>query len=413
VSTPDANPGHLVRRRTAGLSVLAFVLIGSYELARTAGESLFLAEFQEAGLPWVWLAVAVAAALAVAVVQRYNTKVPLLRLLGAASLVATALLLLLLLGMQAGLQSATFLLYVWKDVYVVVLVELFWSHANLTFDLKSARRTYWFFCMMGSLGGAAGNLLTGELAGHFGTAATLWALPVLLIGTAAGCFWAQPGQTPLPLPRPQVRAGPAPSGPARGFFRRHPDVVLLIGLVASVQLALTLLDYHYNGVLRTQFPDTDERTRVVGWVYSAINLGAFVLQASTGPILLLLDVSGTLLLNPAILGVTLFSFLLAPHFALLAAAKVLSKALDYSLFRAAKELFYIPLAEEARLLGKPLVDMLTYRVAKAGASLLLLGLGALAITTWALPISLACTVVWLVLAVVAGRRHRRRVSSEV
>ena len=401
----DAPP----RRRVAGLSLLAFVLIGSYELARTAGESLFLAEFQEAGLPWVWLAVAVAAALAVAVVQRYNTKVPLLRLLGAASLVAAALLLLLLLGMQAGLRAATFLLYVWKDVYVVVLVELFWSHANLNFDLKSARRTYWFFCMMGSLGGAAGNLLTGELAGYFGTAATLWALPVLLLGTAAGCFWAQPGQTPPR--RPPAPNGPAPTGPARGFLRRHPDVVLLIGLVASVQLALTLLDYHYNGVLRAQFPDTDERTRVVGWVYSAINLGAFILQASTGPILLLLDVSGTLLLNPALLGATLLSFLLAPHFVLLAAAKVLSKALDYSLFRAAKELFYIPLTEEARLLGKPLVDMLTYRVAKAGASLLLLGLGAFAITTWALPISLGCTVIWLLLAVVAGRRHRHRVNA--
>lgn len=395
------------RRQVAGLSLLAFVLIGSYELARTAGESLFLAEFQEAGLPWVWLAVALAAALAVAVVQRYNTRVPLLRLLGAASLVATALLLLLLFGMQAGLQAATFLLYVWKDVYVVVLVELFWSHANLSFDLKTARRTYWFFCMMGSLGGAAGNLLTGELAGHFGTAATLWALPVLLLGTAAGCFWAQPGLTRAP--RPSAPTGPTPPGPDRGLLRRHPDVLLLIGLVASVQLALTLLDYHYNGVLRAQFPDTDERTRVVGWVYSAINLGAFLLQASTGPILLLLDVSGTLLLNPALLGATLLSFLLAPHFVLLAAAKVLSKALDYSLFRAAKELFYIPLAEEARLLGKPLVDMLTYRVAKAGASLLLLGLGALAITTWALPISLACTVVWLLLAVIAGRRHRRRV----
>lgn len=401
----DAHP----RRRVAGLSLLAFVLIGSYELARTAGESLFLAEFQEAGLPWVWLAVAVAAALAVALVQRYNTKVPLLRLLGAASLVATALLLLLLLGMQAGLQAATFLLYVWKDVYVVVLVELFWSHANLNFDLKTARRTYWFFCMMGSLGGAAGNLLTGELAGHFGTASTLWALPVLLIGTAAGCFWAQPGQaTP---PRSPAPTGPALASPARGLLRRHPDVLVLIGLVASVQLALTLLDYHYNGVLRAQFPDTDERTRVVGWVYSAINLGAFILQASTGPILLLLDVSGTLLLNPALLGATLLSFLLAPHFVLLAAAKVLSKALDYSLFRAAKELFYIPLAEEARLLGKPLVDMLTYRVAKAGASLLLLGLGAFAITTWALPISLACTVAWLVLAWLAGRRHRRRVNA--
>lgn len=396
------------RRRIFGLSVLAFVLIGGYELARTAGESLFLAEFQEAGLPWVWLAVAAGAALAVAAVRAASSRLPTLRLLGVAAALAAALLVGLLLAMQAGLRSATFLLYVWKDVYVVVLVELFWAHANATFDLTKARRTYWFFCMMGSLGGAAGNLLAGELAGPLGTQAPLYALPLILLLTAGGCGWVA-RNTPRPTPGPTLAGTTTPTpGPALpGRF--NPDIALLILMVASVQLALTLLDYSYNGVLRAEFPDTDRRTRVVGWVYSAINLGAFALQAATGPILALLEVRGTLLLNPALLGSTLLAFLLAPHFTLLAAAKVLSKALDYSLFRAAKELFYIPLPAEVRQRGKPLVDMLTYRVAKAGASGLLLGLGALGLARWSLGLAFGFTGLWGALAWIAGRRHHRRV----
>ena len=52
--------------------------------------------------------------------------------------------------------------------------------------------------------------------------------------------------------------------------------------------------------------------------------------------------------------------------------KVASKSLDYSIFRAAKELLYLPLSQAEKTQGKALIDMLTYRVAKGGASVLLL-----------------------------------------
>ena len=58
-----------------------------------------------------------------------------------------------------------------------------------------------------------------------------------------------------------------------------------------------------------------------------------------------------------------------------------SKAFDYSLFRSAKEMLYIPLSYEEKTRGKALIDMLAYRVAKGGASLLVAAMLALGIAS--------------------------------
>ena len=108
---------------------------------------------------------------------------------------------------------------------------------------------------------------------------------------------------------------------------------------------------------------------------------------------------------PGILGATLLAFLVAPHVALLAAAKVLSKVLDYSLFRATKELLYIPLTYAEKTQGKAVIDMLTYRVAKGGASLLLLAVVALdtpRVVGW---LTLGVIATWVFVSVGLARRY--------
>ena len=87
--------------------------------------------------------------------------------------------------------------------------------------------------------------------------------------------------------------------------------------------------------------------------------------------------------------------------------KVASKAFDYSLFRAAKEILYIPLSHPERTQGKTFVDMMAYRMAKAER----------AHSCWrswpwpallALAVTIACLLLWIWLTLQLNRRHSAR-----
>ena len=99
-------------------------------------------------------------------------------------------------------------------------------------------------------------------------------------------------------------------------------------------------------------------------------------------------------------------------FATVLVLKISAKSLDYSLFRVAKELLYIPLDYEHKYKAKAFIDMFLYRFAKAPASLLLKGLllifgaGHLSVFFGAI---LAVTVLWIT-AVLELTRLRRSAS---
>ena len=80
-----------------------------------------------------------------------------------------------------------------------------------------------------------------------------------------------------------------------------------------------------------------------------------------------------------------------------AIAKVASKALDYSVFRAGKEILYIPLSYDEKTRGKAIVDMLTYRVAKGGASMALAGLELLGGVMLIAGTTLGIIAIWIAL----------------
>jgi ATP:ADP antiporter, AAA family len=388
--------------RAAGIavSVLAFVVLFGYAIARPSIESLFLEAHGSAALPWAWLGVAAGAAVAVAAYGRATARRPLGVVL-AATIAASALVLVVLLAAGGGGTTA-YLLYVWKDVHVVLLIEALWSFANTIFSERTARWAYGLFCAAGSLGGISGNLAVGRLSTALGgTARALWVeLPVFAAELAIAAWLARAAGNP----RPRARAA-GTIAEAVALFRRERFLLWLLGLVATVQIVVTLVDYLFAGAAVAAYPATDARTAFLGHVYAAVDLGSLVLQVGTAGALRLLGLGGTLLSFPALLGATLLAFAATPAVAVVAAAKWTSKALDYSLFRAAKEILYIPLDYEAKTRGKAIVDILGYRLAKAAASALVLLAAALA--SWAvLAATLALVALWTGITVGVIRRRR-------
>ena len=64
------------------------------------------------------------------------------------------------LALQAQLPGARYAIFVYKDVYIVLVLEAFWTFANSVFPLRSARRTYGFILAAGSIGSSAGARLS-------------------------------------------------------------------------------------------------------------------------------------------------------------------------------------------------------------------------------------------------------------
>jgi ATP/ADP translocase len=394
----------LSARNLAGLAVMGFLILASYSIARPATESLFLEAFGKEGLPRVWLAVAAGIVLAVFAYNRYAATVPLPRLFMYVALASGAVLTALLLAFRVWPVGCAFLLYVWKDVYIVVLVEIFWSYANASFRASSATWLYGFFLLVGQGGSYAGNRAVGWLAtGALGTTGSLWLVLPLLLGAVLGLG--------------SVRGVPIPERPKAEFheslrvFRTSHVLLLLTALIGVVQLCINLIDYQFSGAVHAAFADADERTRAIGAVYGRIDIGALALQLACGPILKTIGVHATLLAIPACMALTLAAYWVAPSLQMLAWLKVASKVFDYSLFRAAKEILYLPMSYREKTQGKAIVDMLTYRVAKAGASFLLLLLIYLQAQGFAHFLTALLLIAWLWLTWRVTRWHRRALRS--
>lgn len=385
------------------LLAIAVLVMASYGFARPAVESLFVDRYGSRNLPWAYLAVAVSVVFVTAGYNRLAARMSLAQLWPVALALATATLVVFWVAERAGIRPAAYALFVWKDVYIVVVVELFWSIANVTFPIRQARWIYGLFLAAGSAGSIIAELWVGELAGAVGTSTSvLAAIPLLL---AAALLAPR-----LPVPaRLRPTPGAIPGVLSRGLevLRGSRYLLVLLGLIGTVQIAITVIDYQYNVALEAHFPDIDARTDVGGKVYAAINTIALGLQLASGPLLRFVGVPLIILAMPLLLLLGLAGFAVASRFATMVAVKVASKALDYSLGRAAKEILYIPLTYREKTEGKAIVDLLTYRVAKGAASLLLIWLTATELGGGAVLVLLfALLGLWLVFAAILAARFK-------
>lgn len=395
--------------RIIALNFLAFCIMLSYSIARPATESLFLEAHTAEQLPIVWLLLAVAVTVTVAGFSRLLAKLELIKLFGLTAVGSAVLLALLLLGRLAHVPFMNYGLYLWKDIYIVLLVETFYSYTNAVYPIKRARWLYGVFGFVSTLGSFVGHTILTNTAELLGTANTLWMVMPIMVVIWIVC---QPFSRHMGARRPEESA----TSKAMGFgealkvIRRSSYLFLLVLLIAVIQISVNLVDYEFNRFMLDAFPVTDERTAMISQVYRAVDVATLVLHALTGPILRLAGVPLVLLAVPLFLALSVGAFLAVPRFLTVALMKVASKCFDYTIFRAAKEMLYIPLSYEEKTQGKSIIDVLTYRVAKGGASLVLLGFQRLALAALVTPMTLGLIAVWLGVTAIVARRFRQKVS---
>ena len=151
------------RRALTCLSLIAALILLSYSVARGPSESLFLKYHDRAQLPGLWIEMGLAVIFLVSIYNRLLNYVSLYRLFHLSFWVTALLFGILLSGWlpltersyEVWGQSFPFgpvtLLRIWCDLYIVLLVETFWSLSNLHFSLKSATLIYGFLGMVSAI----------------------------------------------------------------------------------------------------------------------------------------------------------------------------------------------------------------------------------------------------------------------
>ena len=388
------------------MAAIGLLSLFSYEIARPTIKTLFQQSYGAENEPWAWIGMGFAVTVVVMLYGRAAQKLS-LNALGVRSILwIIAVFLILTAGVTLEVPGAVFALYIWKDIYIVLIIELFWSFANSSLRFGSAKWLYGVFCFLGGIGAALGGTVTIQLAEmDFGLVNSLMfvLLPLIL---CAIC----------PRFCPQVARRTAEEKPSfsAGFqtVKNSDYLGLLLAVIVLSQVCITLVDYDFSVLFQTLYSDASARQAELSEVYRWINLSAMGLQLITGVILVILRLQGTLIMIPSVLGASIALFLFAPALGLSLASimvftKIASKAMDYSIFRATKELLYLPLSIKERVEGKAVVDVMGYRVAKAGASALVLFVTPIVTVPYiSSMMALVVAAIWCVLVVRLVSRHR-------
>ncbi len=385
-------------------SILQMCIIASYGFARPVTDSLFLEHHTSQSLPKVFLLSALATAFAMMVYNHFNTRYSLLKLLGCSALISIAFMLLGLFCYHEKVPGAAYMLYVWREVYMVLLVEIFWSLADTLFSIKTARKSYGLVLAMGSVAGFAVNWLVGSLSVAYGsTMALLGVVPCLgLCALLTWIFSKNLGGTPVFVKKTDKTL----RWQSLSVVKHSRYLVPLLFLIAIVQISISLIDLQFSTILELTYPNVDVRTGIIGKVHSVIDVFATFLQFFAGVLIKIIGTGGVFVGIPLFLGTALVGFIAFPQFLSVALLKVASKCFDYSIFRASKEMLYIPLSRLEKTQGKALIDILVYRVAKSSAALLMIFLIAIQFSQYTMHIALCLMVIWILLAVTIVKRYK-------
>jgi len=394
----------------AAVSLSAAFLVGGYEFARVAAATVFMHTYGSSKMPYALSAVPVAMAVLVYLYARtLSSRGPMKTMLISMGTVAVffiaAYLALPAQGHQ-GVRFAPAAFYIFAEVYVVIIVEQLWSFINSTLNPSNARIYNGPITGGGALGPLLADWVVKNYAQAIGTEQLILLAAVVTI-PAALLMWLAYRIMGEPRPSAAEKAG------AKGYLhlsliKENKTLFYLMCAIFLSQVVATTLNFKLYALMENVIPGKDARTAYLGGVWMYINMASAIMQFAVTPFLLRfvpyvaimaaipmihLATTATLAFNPA-LGVAAF-------------ALGAFKSLDYSLFRAAKELIYVPLSYDARYRAKQIVDGFTYRFSKGATALsfsVWQGVAGAAASPPYAAVAACAAGLWLAVSIPLGRR---------
>lgn len=381
----------------AFMAVSAMFTLTGYEFIRSASTVLFKTAYGADKLPLVMAAMPVVVFFGVWLYSRLLSLLGPRRTLLVTSLGSGLSILACYLVLLTGAKWITPVLFLLKEFYIVLLIEQYWSYINSSVAPASAKKVNGPVTGIAGLGGAVGGTLVGASAGQYGTEsmvlfAAIACLPAALVSNLGYQLFGEPEQ---PLE--------AQKSDSMGWhlFRQNPTLAYLLAIVMASQLVSAVLDYKFQSLLSVQFSaDPDAETAFQGWFFGTLNTSVLVFQFVITPLALtFVGLRWIHILMPLVHLTAITAALVEPSIFSVGLAFFLFKAFDYSIFRAAKELLYVPLSFDERYRAKEVIDVFGYRTGKGASSVVIVALqnAGVLMTNYYLLVAFAATTLWLAL----------------
>ena len=342
-------------------------MLCGYEFIRSPSTSLYIGAYGASKLPYAMLAGAIFTMIFLYGYGLLLTWIGPRRTLLIVSIFSCFVIILCYIAVKHGSKFASGVVYAFREAYIVVVIEQYWSLINSTLKEKQAKLFNGFICGVGSIGAIAGGYAIGHLADKNSS---------FFIGTEAILLLAAASLLPAALcselsyhfagePAPSVEEKKKGKSLALSLFVESSYLRRIALLIFLTQMISTVLDLRFFGLVEESFPITDERTAFTGSFYAGLNLAAGILQFVIAPILLYFV--SLRFIHPSIPIIhvaTALVLFIKPNLFTGGLAYLVFKAVDYSIFRAGKEIFYIPLSFDSRYRAKEVIDAFGYRASK-------------------------------------------------
>ena len=407
------------------IGIAASFLLCGYEFIRSTANTVFKNAYGKEGLPYI-MAIMPLGVLA----MLYGYGWLLSRLGPRKTLLATSLLSSAAIGtcyVFIRYRPVCAALYIVREAYVVLLIEQYWSFLNSRLGTAAAKKLNGPVCGVASIGAAFGAEMVSRFSVELGPAPMLvfGALAILPAALCSDLAYAHSASRTIlgsSARREDNNADGEVVQRKAGFignlglqlFKTHRILILLLGVVLCTQILSTMLELTFQGKLQDAIPDPSSQNAWSGHFFSTLNLAAALSQFIATPLLLRFVSFRIVHIAMPLCNIAACAYLASrPSLQSAAAAYMCFKLLDYSLFRASKEILYIPLPYDARYRAKEVIDVWGYRFGKGASSSIIsfLKAGGAVLTELSYSVAgIGAALVWLLLIVPISRHYKRNES---
>ena len=254
--------------------------------------------------------------------------------------------------------------FYYVDVYITIMVTIFWTYINDIYDAKTAKKNYGYIGAGGLLGGILGSSIAGWASQILGIqiilVATLFILPILFLVTLIErelIVQYGPSDSKFAVCELKTSEQSKMEVFTEGFIvvfrsRYLISVLLIVGLYEIIS---TVIDFQFNVFSARSFSTVEDLSAFQGRVFFTAQVLALVVQLIVTPFIhkkcgILLG----LLFLPAALFSGMAVFMILPALAAVTWLIGSEASLAYSINQASKEILYVPLDATDKYKGKAL-----------------------------------------------------------
>lgn len=304
--------------------------------------------------------------------------------------------------------------YIWFSVFNLFAVMVFWALLADRFSLEQSKRFFSLIAAGGTLGAIFGPWLSSQLAAPFGTPILLlvaafflllsiiaaWGLTRILIDQEL-----EASEHSAKADRNVIIGGNAWAG-----FHSVKSSSYLLGIAGYVLILAVILTFIYFTRLQmvaTLAGDLDMRTVMFANLDMITQITTLVLQVSiTGWLMKRFGVAITLALLPLTVMLGFIGLAIVGTLTMFVILEASTKAVQRAVMRPARETLFTMVSREEKYKAKAFIDTFVYRSgdvigAQVEGLLKSSGLGLLALSSLAIPITLG----WTVLGLYLGRQQ--------